>query len=292
MYKFVALFLTGLVPLLNGCQSSEVGRPMPITGEIVATVNGVEIRDTEVNMNTMARQQMRQQVSPEESLKQLVNVELLRQAAVKQGLHKDPKVIEQTSRLAVEVNHHSTNILIQAYIEKLEESNSSNSEALQSAYDDYISTMPSKEYKARHILSATREEAVANIKALKAGKNFAKLAQEKSLDKGSPEGDLGWAGPDNYVPEFAAALRTIETGKYSQEPVQTQFGWHVILVEDVREAKVPGMDEMRTHLQQVTRAKLVEKNLEDLRNAAAIDIKNGDSADATSENAAPSVPAS
>jgi peptidyl-prolyl cis-trans isomerase C len=154
MYKFIAPLTVALALALNGCQSSEVGRPMPVTGEVVATINGVTIKDTEVNMNSMARQQMRQHISPEDSLKQLVNIELLRQAAVKQGLHKDPKVIEQTNRLAVEINHHTTNILIQAYLEKLEESNSSNSEALQTAYDDYISTMSPKEYKARHMTVA------------------------------------------------------------------------------------------------------------------------------------------
>lgn len=285
MYKSIAMFIAGLTLVLGGCQSSEIGRPMPVTGKVVASVNGVQLSDAELDLNTMARQQMRQAISPEDSLKEIVNIELIRQAAIKQGLHNDPQV-------AAEINRQATGILVSAYIRKLVESNASNTESLQQAYDDYIATFPSKEYKARHILSATKEEAEANIKALKSGKNFAKLAQDKSLDKGSPEGDLGWSNPDNYVPEFSQALQTLEPGKFSQEPVQTQFGWHVILLEAVRDAKVPGMDEMRSQLQRATTTKLIENNIEELRKAAAIDIKNGQQAEPASEPAGAPAPAS
>lgn len=285
MYKSFTPFIAGLALILAGCQSSEVGRPMPVTGEVVASVNGVQLSDAELNLNTMARQQMRQAISPEDSLKEIINIELLRQAAVKQGLHNDPEV-------AAEINRQATGILVSAYIRKLVESNASNTESLQQAYDDYIATFPSKEYKARHILSATKEEAEANIKALKGGKNFAKLAKEKSLDKGSPEGDLGWSNPDNYVPEFSTALKALERGNFSQDPVQTQFGWHVILLEDVREAKIPGMEEMRSQLQRTATAKMIENNIEELRKAAAIDIKQGQQAEPANEATGATTPAS
>jgi peptidyl-prolyl cis-trans isomerase C len=226
----------------------------------------------------MARQQMRQAISPEDSLREIINIELIRQAAAKQDLQKDPKV-------AAEMNRQATGVLVQAYIHKLIESNTSD-EALQKAYDDYVATIPSKEYKARHILLAKKEEAEATIKALKAGKKFEKLA-EKSLDQ-SPGGDLGWSNPDNYVPEFAAALKALEPGKFSQEPVQTQFGWHVILLEAMRESKLPGMDEMRSQLQRMANNKMIEKHIEELRNAAAIDIKGKDQAEpAATETATP-----
>lgn len=279
------LLIAGLALILAGCQSSEVGRPMPVTGEVVASVNGVQLSDAELNLNSMARQQMHQAISPEDSLKEIINIELLRQAAVKQGLHNDPQV-------AAEINRQATGILVSAYIRKLVESNASNTESLQQAYDDYVATLPSKEFKAKHILSATKEEAEANIKALKAGKNFAKLAKEKSLDKGSPDGDLGWANPDNYVPEFSTALKAMERGKFSQEPVQTQFGWHVILLEDIREAKIPGMDELRSQLQRTATAKMIENNIEELRKAAAIDIKNSQQAEPASDAAGATAPAS
>lgn len=287
MYKSIAPFVASLVLVVSGCQqSAEVGRPMPPAGEIVASVNGVDLGETELNLNIMARQQMRQEMSPEDALKEIINIELVRQAAVKQGLHEDPQV-------AAEINRQATGILVSAYIRKLMESNNSNTEALQKAYDDYTSTLPTKEYKARHILSATKEEAEANIKALKGGKNFAKLAKDKSLDQASSGGDLGWSNPDNYVPEFATALKALEPGKYSQEPVQTQFGWHVILLEETREAKIPGMDEMRSQLQRVAAAKMVENNIEELRKAAAIEIKkqSGQEQPAANEEPATSEPA-
>jgi peptidyl-prolyl cis-trans isomerase C len=293
MYKSIALFVAGAALALGGCKSSEFGRQMPVTGDVVATVNGVEIRNSEVNMNTMARQQMRQPISPEDSLKEVINIELLRQAALKQGLDKDPKVQEQINDLGIEINRHTSNILIQAYLAKLEAANTDNSAALQKAYDDYVATLPSKEYKARHILSKTREEALANIKALKKGANFAKLADQKSMDK-TPGGDLGWANPDSFVKEFSVAMQALEPGKYSQEPVQTQFGWHVILLEDVRDSKAPAMDEVRAQLQRATRGKMIENNIEELRKAASIDIKNPAPAAPASEPSAetPSAPAS
>jgi ribosome-binding ATPase YchF (GTP1/OBG family) len=131
MYKSVAPFIAGVALLLGGCQSSEIGRPMPVTGKIVASVNGVELSEAEVNLNTMARQQMRQSISPEDSLKEVVNIELIRQAAVKQGLQDDPEI-------AAEINRQATGILVSAYIRKMMESNSANTEALQKAYDDYV----------------------------------------------------------------------------------------------------------------------------------------------------------
>jgi peptidyl-prolyl cis-trans isomerase C len=283
MYKSIAPLIAALVLVLGGCRSSEIGRPMSVTGEVVASVNGVKLSDVELDLNSMARQQMHQSISPEDSLKEIVNIELLRQAAVQQGLHNDPQV-------AAEINRQATGILVSAYIRKLVESNASNTESLQQAYDEYIASFSSKEYKARHILSATKAEAEANIKALKGGKNFAKLAQEKSLDKGSPEGDLGWADPDNYVREFSTALQAMEPGKFSQEPVQTQFGWHVILLEGIRDAEVPALDEMRSQLQRAATGKLIEKNIEELRKAAAIDIKGGSQGESSASK--PQVPAS
>jgi peptidyl-prolyl cis-trans isomerase C len=287
MYKSIAPFIASLVLVISGCQSEDVGRPMPVTGEIVASVNGVDLSDAELNLNIMARQQMRQAISPEDALKEIINIELIRQAAVKQDLQKDPQV-------AAEINRQATGILVSAYIHKLMESNADNQAALQKAYDDYVGTLPNKEYKARHILSKTKEEAVANIKALKAGKNFAKLAKEKSLDQASSGGDLGWSNPENYVPEFSTALQALEPGKYSQEPVQTQFGWHVILLEETRETKLPGMEEMRAQLQRAATGKLIENNIEELRKTATIDIKQKQEAPATNEPAAtdPGAPAS
>jgi peptidyl-prolyl cis-trans isomerase C len=278
MYKSIAPYMAGLVLVISGCQSGDIGRPMSVAGETVVSVNGVKLSETELNLNSMARQQMRQAISPEDSLKEIINIELIRQAAVKQGLHEDEQI-------AAEINRQATGILVSAYIRKLVESNASNTEALQKAYDEYIGTLPSKEFKARHILSATQEEAVANIKALKAGKSFAKLAKEKSLDKNSPDGDLGWSNPDNYVKEFSDALQALEKGKYTQNPIQTQFGWHVILLEDTRESKVPGLDEMRSQLQRVATSKMIESNIEELRKTAAIDIKKKDEAPATTEPA-------
>jgi peptidyl-prolyl cis-trans isomerase C len=273
MYKSIAIFIVGLTLVVSGCQSGEVGRPLPVTGETVATVNGVEIRNTDLNTFSMLVQnQTGRQIPAEDLLNKLVDEELMRQAAVEAGVHQDPKLIEELNSVSANINRHFTNMVIAAYVEKLQASDTS-TEALQKTYDDYVAALPTKEYKAKHILSATKEEAVANIKALKAGKNFAKLAKEKSKDEGSSVkgGDLGWVAPNQS--QFTTAMQALEPGKFSQEPVQTEYGWHVILVEDIRENKLPGMDEIRSQLQRMANSKMLEKHIEELRKAAAINIK-------------------
>ena len=134
--------------------------------------------------------------------------------------------------------------------------------------------LPGKEYKARHILSKTEEEATANIQALKKGADFAKLAKEKSIEPGASArgGDLGWANPDSFVPEFSKAMQELEPGKYSQEPVQTQFGWHVILLEDVRDAQRPDIESVKPQLRRMMANQRLMDLVTNMRENAQIEI--------------------
>ena len=115
-------------------------------------------------------------------------------------------------------------------------------------YDQEIAnTPPVNEVHARHILVKTKEEAEAIIKQLDGGADFEKLANEQTSDPSgkSSGGDLGWFGPGQMVPEFDKAAFALEVGKYTKEPVQTQFGWHVIKVEDKRAKQPPAFDEVK-----------------------------------------------
>ena len=114
-----------------------------------------------------------------------------------------------------------------------------------------------KEAEARDIIAKLKKDLGA----------FAKLALEKSKDPGSKAkgGDLGWFDARRMVPEFGAALAKLEKGKFTAQPVQTQFGWHVIRVDDVRAAKVPSFDEVKPQLQQRMQSQHLDKYLRDLR---------------------------
>ena len=127
--------------------------------------------------------------------------------------------------------------------------------------------MGDKEYKVRHILVENEDEAKDVIAALQKGEKFETLAAQHSKDTGSKShgGDLDWNAPSNFVKPFADAMVALQKGKFTTTPVQTQFGWHVIEVDDIRPAKVPTFDEVKPQLLQRMQAQEVDKYLRELR---------------------------
>jgi peptidyl-prolyl cis-trans isomerase C len=126
--------------------------------------------------------------------------------------------------------------------------------------------MGDKEYKVKHILVEKEDEAKDIITALQKGEKFEKLA-ERSKDPGSKAngGDLDWNAPANFVKPFSDAMVKLPKGKFTTAPVQTQFGWHVILVEDVRDAKIPSFEEVKPQLQQRLQGQALDMYFRELR---------------------------
>ena len=130
-----------------------------------------------------------------------------------------------------------------------------------------------KEYKARHILLANEADAQAVVTALDEGADFAELAKEKSTGPSGPQGgDLGWFSPDNMVPPFAEAVQSMSKGSYSETPVQTQFGWHVILLEDERELEAESYESMEGKLKEQARRQVLNAYVTELRQGAEVVI--------------------
>ena len=153
-------------------------------------------------------------------------------------------------------------------------------EALKKAYDDkYVSAEPTKEFDAAHILVKTEDEAKAIKAELDKGADFAALAKEKSLDKGSAAngGALGWFGPGMMVKPFEDAVMALEKGKLS-DPVKSDFGWHIIKLNDVRTAAAPTFDEVKEQLSGDLRQAAVEAKVKELTDTAKIE-KKGDGID-------------
>lgn len=233
----------------------------------VALVNGVAIPQSRVDVRVKAAVAQGEQDSPElrKMIRDtLINMEVLSQAAVKKGLDKQPDVIA-----TIEMDRQ--NILSNAYLQDYFKTNPISDSAIQQEYDRLKAKASAKEYHVRHILVGSEDEAKAIVAQLKKGVKFEKLAA-KSMDPGSAKngGDLGWATPNAFVPQFADAMVKLNKGQVS-EPVQSQFGWHVIRVDDLRDHKVPTLDEVKPQIAQALQQQAVQKAIGDLRNAAKVE---------------------
>ena len=197
---------------------------------------------------------------------ELIRRELLAQQARKAGLLKKPDI-------AARAEAAKQDVFINSYVQQYVEKNPINDDQLQAKYQEIKAQDGSTEYKTRHILVKDESEARAIIGELQkdAGK-FAELAKQ-SIDPGSKDkgGDLGGAMPSRYVKPFADALAALERGKFTETPVQSQFGYHVILLEDTRPATFPSFEEVKQHLQRQMQQQQVIRMVNDLRAKAKIE---------------------
>ncbi|HEV3239843.1 MAG TPA: peptidylprolyl isomerase [Casimicrobiaceae bacterium] len=186
--------------------------------------------------------------------------ELLVREAKKKGLDKAPG-------MKAEMDLTAQTVLVRAYMADYLKSHPVPEDAMRREYETIKQQMGDKEYKVRHILVDKEDDAKEIIAALQKGQKFETLAEQRSKDTGSKSrgGDLDWNTPSNFVKPFADAMVTLQKGKFTTAPVQTQFGWHVIEVDDVREAKIPTFDEVKPQLMQRMQAQEVDSYLRELR---------------------------
>ncbi len=185
--------------------------------------------------------------------------ELLVREAKKKGLDKNADVKNQMDLTA-------QTVLVRAYVADWAKANPIPDAALRAEYDKIKAQIGDKEYKVRHILVEKEDEAKAIITSLQKGERFEKLA-EQSKDPGSKGngGDLDWNAPANFVKPFSEAMVKLEKGKFTAQPVQTQFGWHVIRLDDVRDAKVPPYEEVKPQLVQRLQSQHLDAYFKELR---------------------------
>lgn len=231
-------------------------------------VNGVTIPQARIEAFAKMQAAQGQADTPELRARirdYLVRQEVLAQEASKRGLDKTPETASQLDLARQEV-------LANAYVQDYVRKNPVSEDALKKEYDKVRAQVGDKEYHARHILVKSEDEAKNVIAQLKKGGSFEKLAAEKSEDSSkSNGGDLGWSGPERYVPAFGNALKKLKKGQTTDAPVQTQFGWHVIRLEDERARKFPGFDEVKPQIQNQLQQQAVSKAVNDLRAKAKIE---------------------
>lgn len=235
------------------------------------SVNGVLIPNAYFDAMNRERETAGQPASAEfaNAMKdELVNREILSQAAKKKGLDKSPTV-------AAQMDMARQAVLIRAFFEDYVKANPISDAQLKADYEKYVVQLGDKEFKVRHILVDKEDDAKAIIASLKRGETFEKLAKEKSKDTGSKDngGDLDWAPAGRYVPEFATAVKAQAKGQLSETPVKTPFGYHVIRVDDSRAMKVPSFDEVKDKFRQQAQQEQVAALVQELRGKAKIEEK-------------------
>ena len=210
-----------------------------------------------------------------EIVEELVRRELIMQDAASRGLDKDAKILQR-------IEHQRQNMLIDEVLQMALAESGVNDDMIRARYDQEIATLDQKEHKARHILVESEEEAQKLIDELNGGADFVTLAMEHSTDSSAPSGgDLGWFSAEQMVQPFADAVRTQEKGSYSKQPIESQFGWHVILKEDERKQEPVSFEQVKSALEQVIRQEHISDYIKQLRSRADVQITQA--ADATPE---------
>lgn len=236
--------------------------------EVVATVNGEAItqRDVAIAVETLGPQLQRvpEQLRPAIIIDMLIDQKVLADAARSEGV-EDNEIYKQ--RLA----YFTDQALRDAYVETVL-ADSITDEEVKTRYDAEVAKLPAQEEaRARHILVETEEAAKEVAEAAKGGADFAELAKEKSTGPSGPNGgDLGYFTADRMVPEFSAAAFALEVGGIS-DPIKTQFGWHVIKLEDKRQKPPPPLDEVSTQIKALVLRDRIQERSKALREAATIE---------------------
>jgi peptidyl-prolyl cis-trans isomerase C len=238
-------------------------------GERIATVNGTPIPKSYLEFIMKERKAQGQPDNDEVRAAvrdQLIMTQILSQEATKKGLNKKADVVQQ-----LEIDRQQ--LMARAYVNDFAATHKPTDAEIKSEYESIKAQLGDKEYKARHILVATLPEAQDALAKLKKGDKFEDVARAMSTDKGSKEkgGELDWASPTGYVKPFSDAMMKLEKGKYTTEPVQSQYGYHIILLEDVRDLKVPALDEVKANLIQRLQTKQLEAEFKNLRAKAKVE---------------------
>ena len=237
-------------------------------GKAIATVNGQPISQTVFNAFTAEQQAQGTPDSPElkDAIKEeLVRREILAQEAKKKGLDKNPNIQGQ-----IELAKQA--VLIRAFLSDYVKAHPISEAQLKAEYELIKNNLGSTEYKSRHVLVEKEEDAKAIIAKLDKGEKFSELAKQ-SKDPGSKDkgGDLGWSSPAAYVKPFGEALTKLKKGEYTKTPVKSDFGYHVIQLEDSRPATPPPFDQVKPQLQQRAGQQQIENLVKELRSKAKVD---------------------
>lgn len=247
-------------------QSAPASSTDPEPENVVARVDGQPISAAALDAQVQAMSARGQPVQRPRALENLINLTVLGAEAERQGLPEQPDVAAEIERqrAALLAQH-----LVRAELAELD----LGEDDLRQAYAERVEEMEGREYKASHILLDEQAQAQSVIEQLAEGADFKALAREHSTGPtGESGGDLGWFQADQMVGPFADAVRALEPGSYTAEPVQTRFGWHVVLLEDVREMQKPAFEDIQGEIRDDLVSEHVQSYIQSLRDQAEVEI--------------------
>ena len=255
--NLLAVAVLGTAALSASAQNLAIvnGKPVPL--ERVQALK----QELEARSGREVPAEMEPQIKEE-----IITREVFMQEAARRGLDASP-AYKQQMELARQT------VLIRELFVDFQEKNPVTDAEIQAEYDKFVEANGAQEYRASHILVESEDRAKAIIAEIKGGKKFADIAKKESKDPGSGAdgGDLGWSSPANYVPEFTQAMLALKKGELSAAPVQSQFGWHVIRVDDIRDAELPALDDVKPQIAQQLEQQKMMKFQEELRAKAKVE---------------------
>jgi peptidyl-prolyl cis-trans isomerase C len=222
---------------------------IPVYAQNAAIVNGKAIPKAQLDKLVQKSNQPDNAEVREQAREMLITRELILQEANNRGVMQKDAVKDQ-------LEQSKMGVLIAAVFEDYVEKEGISESELKAAYDQVKEQYTGKEYHVAHILVEKEADAKAITAQIKAGGNFEKIAKDKSKDPGSAPngGDLGWVTEKALVPEFSKAMALLKKGQITDKPVKTQFGWHIIKVDESRDVKAPSMEEIKDQLKQMITA--------------------------------------
>jgi peptidyl-prolyl cis-trans isomerase C len=246
-----------------------VGLALPVFAQNVAIVNGKPVPTARVDVLKAQLAKSGRPVGAEmdgQLKDEVIAREIFMQEAEKRGL-------DATDDFKQQMELARQTLLIRELFADYQKANPVTDAEIKAEYDKFAAANSGKEYHARHILVENEAQAKAIIAQLKKGAKFEDLAKKESKDPGSGAngGDLDWANAGSYVPEFSQALVKLKKGETTATPVKTQFGWHVIRLDDVRDAQLPKLEDVKPQIAQELQKQKLAKFQEDLRAKAKIE---------------------
>jgi peptidyl-prolyl cis-trans isomerase C len=255
--------------LLAATLAASFGIGLPAFAQNLAIVNGKPVPKSRMDLLASQLEKSGRPVAPEmqDRLKQeIIAREIFMQEAQKRGL-------DGTEDYKAQMELARQTILIRELFNDYQKTNPVTDAEIKGEYDKFVAANGGKEYRARHILVEKEDDAKKIIADVKKGQKFEDIAKKQSKDPGSGAngGDLDWAGANSYVPEFSQAMVKLTKGQMTDAPVKTQFGWHIIRVDDVRDAQLPPLDQVKPQIAQSLQQQKLARFQEELRGKAKVE---------------------
>ncbi len=245
--------------------------PLVAEDKILATVNGQNVTESQLEIAAAQSKIDFKAITPEQKkllTEALINRQLVLGEAIKANYNNDPDIKARVKAL-------TDSYIAANYLATIAEKMNSSEDEMKAYYNKNVVPNVPKEYKARHILVKTEDEAKTLIKEIDSGADFSKLAKEKSTDSGSASkgGDLGWFTEQDMVASFSKAVAGLKKGELAKSPVKSQFGWHVIILEDERSAAAPEFSAVKDEINKILIKIKLNQYLNDLNANAKIQVK-------------------